>query len=161
MKLNATLIFEIISFLILVAILGKYAYRPLMKFLDERSGQIKTDIEEAQKNRSEAEKNLALSQKELEQARKQALDIQETAKRQSEESKEKILKEAEEKTSSLMAQSRKDILQESEQAKINLRTFVAKTSVSIASKILKKEINEKDNDRLIREGLEDLKKDER
>lgn len=157
MKLNATLIFEVISFLILVAILAKYAYRPLLKFLDERSGQVKATLEEAEKKKIEAEKKLSLSQKELDRARRQALDIQESAKRQSEELGEKILGEAEKKASSLITQSRKDILQETQQAKINLRTFIAGVSVSIASKILKREINEKDDSRIIEEGIKDLK----
>jgi len=157
MKINATLIFEVISFLILVAILAKYAYRPLLKFLDERSGQVKATLEEAEKRKIEAEKKLSLSQKELDRARKQALDIQESAKRQSEELGEKILGEAEKKASSLITQSRKDILQETQQAKVNLRTFIAGVSVSIASKILKREINEKDDTRIIEEGIKDLK----
>ncbi len=157
MKLNATLIFEVISFLILVAILAKYAYRPLLKFLDERSRQIKANLEEAEKREIEAERKLSLSQKELDRARRQALAIQESAKRQSEELGEKILGEAEKKASSLMTQSRKDILQETQQAKINLRTFFAGVSVSIASKILKREINEKDDSRIIEEGIKDLK----
>ena len=157
MNLNATLIFEVISFLILVAILAKYAYRPLLKFLDERSGQVKATLEEAEKKKIEAEKKLSLSQKELDWARGQALAIQESAKRQSEELGEKILGEAEKKASSLITQSRKDILQETQQAKINLRTFIAGVSVSIASKILKREINEKDDSRIIEEGIKDLK----
>jgi len=157
MKLNATLIFEVISFLILVAILAKYAYRPLLKFLDERSGQVKATLEEAEKKKIEAEKKLSLSQKELDWARGQALAIQESAKRQSEELGEKILGEAEKKASSLTTQSRKDILEETQQAKINLRTFIAGVSVSIASKILKREINEKDDSRIIEEGIKDLK----
>ncbi len=157
MKLNATLIFEVISFLILVVILAKYTYRPLLKFLDERSGQIKTNLEEAEKKKIEAEGKLSLSQKELERTRRQALAIQESAKRQSEELGEKILGEAEKKASSLITQNRKDILQEIQQAKINLRIFIAGVSVSIASKILKREINEKDDSHIIEEGIKDLK----
>lgn len=157
MKLNATLIFEVISFLVLVAILGKYAYGPLLKFLDERSRQIKENLEGAEKKQNEAGQNLTLSQKELDEAKKEALVIKEEAKRQSEESREKILKEAEEKASSLVAQSRKDISQEIEQAKTRLRTFIASVSVSIASRILKKELKEKHDSRLIEEGIEDLK----
>jgi len=119
--------------------------------------EVKATLEEAEKKKIEAEKKLSLSQKELDWARGQALAIQESAKRQSEELGEKILGEAEKKASSLITRSRKDILQETQQAKINLRTFIAGVSVSIASKILKREINEKDDSRIIEEGIKDLK----
>jgi F-type H+-transporting ATPase subunit b len=161
MRLNATLIFEVISFLILVVILGKYAYQPLLKFLDERSKSIKENLDEAEKKRSEAERILAQSQKELDEAKKQALTIKEEAKRQSEESREIILREAEETASSIIAQSRKAILKEIEQAKIKLKAFIADTSVTIASKILKREIKEKDHESLLKDSLEGLKRYER
>jgi len=120
-------------------------------------GRSKLLWKKGKKKKSKPKKKLSLSQKELDRARRQALDIQESAKRQSEELGEKILGEAEKKASSLTTQSRKDILEETQQAKINLRTFIAGVSVSIASKILKREINEKDDSRIIEEGIKDLK----
>lgn len=157
MEFNATLIFEIISFMILVFILGKYAYKPLLQFLDERSRHIEMNIAEAEKNKAKTEENFIQAQKELREAREHAISLKEETKRQSEENKEKILREAQIQAASIMEQSRRDILTEIEHAKNELRASIAKTSVLIASKILQKEIREDDHKQLIEEGINNLK----
>ena len=154
----ATLIFEVVSFLILVAILAKYAYGPLVHFLDERSKQISNNIAEAKKTREDAEKNLEQSTEELNEAKRHALEMKKETKRQTEELRERTLREAEEKASALISQSREDISEEIKQAKAKLKEFVARASVAIASKIIKREIKEEDHKELLEENVENLKK---
>lgn len=158
MTLNATFIFEIVSFLFLVAVLAKYAYRPIVKIMDERSEQIKADMDKAEGAKIEAERNVKDTMKALEEAKREALRIKEENRKQSEESREKLLRDAEKQAIDIIEQSRRDILTEVEHAKAGLQAFIAKTSVSIAGKILQKEIKEKDHANFIKEGIKNLDK---
>ena len=55
-SLNGTLLFQFINFFILVAILAKFAYKPLLKVLEERRNKIASDLDEAAKARQDADK---------------------------------------------------------------------------------------------------------
>lgn len=75
-----TLIFQILAFLILVFLLGKYVYPVLMKSVDKRQAEIESASEaavEAEKKAAEAEKNI---EKLLATARREAAEIVTTAK---------------------------------------------------------------------------------
>ncbi|MFH1856935.1 MAG: F0F1 ATP synthase subunit B [Candidatus Omnitrophota bacterium] len=156
MNINATLLFEVIGFLLLVAVLGKYAYKPLLSFLDERSAEIKKNIEEAEKHRLESEKSYKQAQDDLKEAKKHALFIKEDSQKQADEAREKILREAEERAVSLIEESRKDILSEIEHANAEVKSVIAQSAVAIASKILRKEIKEEEHRALVEEGLKNL-----
>ena len=54
-EFDATFFAQIINFLILLFILGKFAYKPLMKVLDERRERVANDLETAEKTRVEPE----------------------------------------------------------------------------------------------------------
>lgn len=158
MQLNATLIFEIISFLILLAILTRYVYKPFLKLIDERSLQIRNNLAEAEQKRMESEKNYLKMQQDINEAKREVLFLKEETKRHSEELKEKILKEAEEKAGAILVQNRQDIVREIEHSKAELKLLIAQTSVAIASKILEREIKEDDHEALIQEGIKNLRK---
>ena len=52
---DATFFAQIVNFIILLCILGKFAFKPLMNMLDERSNRIANDLDSAEKTRVEAE----------------------------------------------------------------------------------------------------------
>ena len=68
-EFDATFFAQIINFLILLFILGKFAYKPLMKVLDERRERVANDLEAAEKTRVEAEALKAQYSKQLADAR--------------------------------------------------------------------------------------------
>ena len=92
--LNATLIAQIINFLLLVALLTKFAYKPLMKALADRQAKIADSLNSAEQERAEAAKLRQEYQQQLLDARTQAQAIVEKAMRLAEQSKEEILEEA-------------------------------------------------------------------
>ena len=57
MNINATLIIQLVSFLILAGLLAKFFYRPLTEFLDKRAGQVQSVIEEAKNDQQQAREN--------------------------------------------------------------------------------------------------------
>ena len=92
--LNATLLIQIFNFLLLVALLTKFAYKPLMSMLAEREQRIAGSLEAAEQERQEAAKLKEEYLKELAAARNQAQQIVEKANRLAEQNKEDLLQAA-------------------------------------------------------------------
>ena len=92
--INATLIAQIINFLILLFILKKFAYGPLMQVMKEREDKISSSLEAADNDKKAAEELKAEYQKQLALARTQAQEIVDKAIKIAEESKQQILAEA-------------------------------------------------------------------
>ena len=89
-ELNGTLIAQIVNFLILVGILTKFAYKPLMKALEDRQKKIADSIDSAERERQEAQQLKLNYQQQLSDARAEAQAIVEKAEKLAEETKEQI-----------------------------------------------------------------------
>jgi F-type H+-transporting ATPase subunit b len=150
------MIFQLVMFLILLALLRKYAYGPLMNVMKQREEYIAKEISAAEKNHEEAKK-LAEEQRELlKKSRQEAQNIIENAKKLAEEQKEEIIKAARQEAERIKESALKEIAQEKEQAVNALREQVASLSVLIASKVIEKELNEQDQEKLINEYIKEV-----
>ncbi len=158
MNLNATLIIEVVSFLILIGLLTKLLYRPLLNFLDERARGIKEAVEEADKNRNLAQAHLGEARKHLEQTREEALEIKEKAKVEAEEARVRLLDIAQTQAKELKEEMRQELTEEVEKVSKELKKKLGELSVMIAEKVLGREIKEKDQRKLIEETLKELER---
>ncbi|MCJ7840574.1 F0F1 ATP synthase subunit B [Lederbergia sp. NSJ-179] len=146
--------FTLVAFLVLMFILKKVAWGPLMGVMIKREEYIATEIEEAEKNRAESN-NLLEQQKELlREARQEAQEMIENSKQHGEVQREEIIKMARQEAERLKESARIEIEQEKEQAITALREQVASLSVMIASKVIEKELNEEDQQKLIDEYVQ-------
>lgn len=93
LDINGTLIAEIIAFLLMLGVLARWVYPPIIKAAETRQNQIKQQLEQAEKARKEADERLQTAQEEIQKARVQAGQIVERANRAAEQ----ILQEAQEK----------------------------------------------------------------
>ena len=80
--LNGTLLFQFVNFFILVAILAKFAYKPILKVLEDRRNKIATDISSAEEARATAEKLKADYEAQLQKAHMEAQAIVDKAVKQ-------------------------------------------------------------------------------
>lgn len=154
--LNATLIAQIINFLILVAILTKVAYKPLLKILDERKRKIADSIEFAEKERAAAEQLKAEYQQQLALARAEAQNIVEKAARLAEQTKEEILAQARAEHAKMLKAAQEEIDRERAKALSDLRGEVAALSIAAASKIIAKNIDAETNSKLVADFIDKL-----
>ncbi len=156
MSINFTLILQIISFLILLTLLTKFLYKPFVKYLDKRTGDLKNLIEGTEADRKTAEENLQFSKNELHKAKEQSLQLKETAAREADKEKIKTLDEAKKEAIEILSKAERDIKKEIEKAKTDATKDIASLSVTLAKKILEREISEKDHKRLIEESLKEI-----
>ncbi|MDP8239856.1 MAG: F0F1 ATP synthase subunit B [Candidatus Hatepunaea meridiana] len=147
------MIWTIISFVILLYILNKAAWKPILKALDEREKGIKDDINTAKTAREKAESSLEEYRKQLAEAQSEAQKIvaksREDAERIGEELKAKYQADAE----ALLEKARKQIDLESQAAINEIRNEVAGLAIVTAEKIIGKALDSEDHRRLVSESL--------
>lgn len=151
-----TLIFTWVNLLILFLLVKKLFFKPINKMLDARKAEIESDYAKA----TEAEKRAAEMKTEYEgklsNAQAEAGRIVSDAVKNAEMRSDAIVKEAEEKAQSMIERAQKNIEAQKESAFCELQGEISSMAVSIAEKIIKKDIDEKDHEKLINCALEGL-----
>ncbi len=142
-----------VIFLILMLLLKKFAWGPLMDVMQQREELVSSEIDAAEKARKEAQTLLEEQQAILKEARTEAQTILEGAKKQADASKEEIVSAARAEAARLKESAVRDIEAEKEKAIAAVREEVVSLSVLAASKVLGKEISEADNSALIKETI--------
>lgn len=149
------IIFQLVSFVILMLLLKKFAFGPLMGIMKDREEHVASEIESAEKNRAEAAALLEEQRAMLKDARQQSLALIEDAKKHGEEQREEIIAVARQEAERVKQSAKIEIEQQKEQAITALREQVASLSVMIASKVIEKELNEADQQKLINEYIQE------
>ncbi|PLR67866.1 MULTISPECIES: F0F1 ATP synthase subunit B [Bacillaceae] len=150
------IVFQLVIFLILLALLRKYALGPVMNIMKQREEHISSEINASEAKHAEAKK-LAEEQRELlKQARQESQNLVESAKKLGEKQKEDIIQVARAEAERLKQSAIKEIAQEKELAVAALREQVASLSILIATKVIEKELNEQEQEKLIHDYIKEV-----
>ncbi|PLS18337.1 ATP synthase F0 subunit B [Bacillus sp. M6-12] len=152
---SGDIIFQLVIFIILLALVKKFAWGPLMGIMKQREEFIANEITAAEASRAEASKLLEEQRELLKQSRVEAGQLIENAKKQGEAQREDIITTARAEAERLKESARREIVQEKEKAVSALREQVASLSVLIASKVIEKELSEADQEKLIKEYIQE------
>ena len=155
-SINGTLIFQIINFVVLVAILAHFAYKPLLKTLADRREKIASDLDSAAKDREEAAKIKAEYETQMQNARAEAQAIIDKAVKQAD-------KEAQAQLDAIRAQidrekqvAQAEIKNEREAAIKQMRNEVVTLSMAVAEKLLQKNMDNDMNAKLVADCIQKL-----
>ena len=143
----------VLIFGILMILLKKFAWGPLMGIMQEREELVAKDIDAAEKARKETSAILEEQKALLKEARTEAQAIIEGAKKQGEATREEIVGAARAEADRLKESAIRDIEAEKEKAIAAVREELVSLSVLAASKVLGKEISEADNSELIKQTI--------
>lgn len=150
------MIWTIAAFLITLFILSKLAFPKIGEALDRRQRMIEGEIDDAEKLRAEAEQILADYRKRLQEARVQADEIVERARKAGELHEHESLEAAKEKREQLLEQTRRDVEAETRRAIEEIRSEVAELTVLATEKVTRKALSADDQKRLVEEALSEL-----
>lgn len=153
---QSLIIWLTVTFVVLLVLLRKFAYGPILDTLDKRSQHIQDALDQAEKLKTDADTMFAEYSKQLENAKKEANKIVEQGKKISEQIKQEMVEKAKEQSSNLIRQAENEIENKKEEALKELRQNVAMLSVSVAEKVLKKSIDEKEHRRLLEDSMEEV-----
>jgi F-type H+-transporting ATPase subunit b len=149
-------IWTILTFLVLLTLLGKFAWRPLLDALDRRQEMIRKSLDEARQARQELEKVRTESAQILAGARAEADAIisrtRADAVRVGEEMKQKARADAE----NILRNAERQIELETSRALQKIRHEAIDLSVAIASKIIRRNLSKEDNESLIAETFKEI-----
>ncbi|MCC3356233.1 F0F1 ATP synthase subunit B [Bacillus sp. REN16] len=150
------IIFQLVVFIILMALLKKFALGPIMNIMKQRESHIASEIDSAEQNNQEAKKLVEEQRELLKKSRSEAAELIENARKLGDEQKEGIIQAARDEANRLKEAAKKEIITEKEQAVIALREQVASLSVLVASKVIEKELSLKDQEKLINEYIQEV-----
>ncbi len=157
MELNPGLtLWVAITFLVLIVVLAKVAWGPIVKMLDERERTIRDAIDQAKKERAEAEKLLAQQKDSLAQARREAAELAKKNQQEVEALRAELTAKARKEADELVAAARRTIEEETRKASVDLKAQVADLAVGAATRIVKSSLDEKAQRALVEEYLREL-----
>lgn len=146
---------QLVLFLVLLALLGKFAWGPFMNMMKEREDYISNEIDSAEKNHQEAINMQQQASEELKKTREDAQSIIEDARKTAGAQERDIIESARKEAERLKISARQEIEQERDKAVQTLKDQVASMSVMIASKVIEKELSEKDQEALINQYIDE------
>jgi len=144
---------QIVNFLVLAYILTRVLYKPVRKFLDERSAFVENQLRTAEENRRAAEKMRQDLEKQLAEQSKQAKEYIDQALRRGEALQEEIIAKAKQEADEIRQRAVLDIQLEKEKAWAELREQAAQLSLELASKVMKASLDHQTHEHLIRDTL--------
>ena len=139
-----------------VYVLGKYAWPTIQNGLLKREQFIRQSLQDAKRDREEAAARLQEYIDKLQQARAEASAIVEEGRRDAEEVKRRILEEGQREAAASLDRAKREISIAKETAIKDLYSAAAGLATSAAAKIVKKELNPADHERLVAEAIAEI-----
>jgi len=149
-------VWTILTFLVLVWLLRRFAWTPLLEALDRREKLIASAVEDAQRTKAELERVKQDSEKLLAEARREGQELVSRARADAERLRTELREKATEEATALTRNAEREIQYETRRAVQQLRTEAVDLSLQIASKLLRRNVTREDNDALIKEFVDQI-----
>jgi F-type H+-transporting ATPase subunit b len=145
-----------ITFIVLLFVLGKFAWGPIVKMLVEREATIRDAIESAKKERAEAERLLADQKQALAKATREAAELARRNQQEVEALRQELTAKARKEADDLVATARQQIAEELSKARAELKAQVADLAIDAAGRLVKANLDEKAQRKLVEEYIAQL-----
>ena len=149
-------LWTILTFMVLLGLLAKFAWNPLLALLDKREEMIRQSLDDAQETKQELQRLQQESKEILSKARVEAQSILAQTRSEAEKLKGEIKQKAKAEADSILRDAEKQIQVETEKAIAVVKHEVIDLSLLVASKLIKKNLSKEDNQSLIEESLKQV-----
>jgi len=149
-------IWTVLTFLVLLTLLAKFAWTPLLQALETRQQGIRKALDDAQAAKQELERLEQESAQIVRRARAEAEAIVTQSRADADRLREEIRQKAKADAEGILRNAERQIQLETGRALQQIRSEAVDLSVSIASKIIQRNISKEDNQRLIDEALKQV-----
>jgi F-type H+-transporting ATPase subunit b len=151
------IIWSLLTFAVVLFVLGKFAWGPILRALQKREDFIRNSLEQAKQDRDEAEARLKEYSDKLQAAKNEGTAIVQEARRDAEEVKRKIEEDARGEADAIIERAKREIGIATDTAVKELYSLTAKLSTDVAARIIRKELDPAQHERLIAESIEELR----
>jgi F-type H+-transporting ATPase subunit b len=152
------MIWTVVTFVLVVFVLGRFAWKPLLQALEEREGRIRADIRSAEDARKAAEKLRGDYDAQLAQVEARTRELIAQAQKDAQRLREEMLKAAQDENARLTERTRQQLAEEQRRLVQELRAEVAEVSVKAAEKLIRKSVDKGLQDQFVKEALADFEK---
>jgi F-type H+-transporting ATPase subunit b len=154
--INGTVIVEILTFLIMLAVLARYVYPQVVRLAEARQRAVADLLREAEKARADAEADIKEAQAKLDEARKTAQQVIDAAAKSSEQLRQELREKAEEESRRTVENARKQIESERDQAIRSVRPEVADLVVQATEKVIGESLDDRKHKALVERAIEEV-----
>ena len=148
----------LVTFVILVGLLRRYAWGPILGAMNAREDGIKSDLDNARKEREDAQRLLVEHRDLLSLARKERAEAVEAGRRDAERLKSEILDEARKQREQLLKQAESQVAAGLRQARAELKGEAADLAIQAAGKLMGRNLDDATQRRLVEDYLADLER---
>lgn len=151
-------IWTTVVFVLLVIVLGKFAWKPLLKSLQDREEKIRESLEQSERARAEAAELLKQNERAMAKADEEYQKIVREARALGDKMREEIVAKANQQAQQQLQAAKEEIQRDIDAAKQQLREEVADLAVKAAGKILDETLDPTKHRKIIDKAVEQLKR---
>ncbi|MGH7299352.1 MAG: F0F1 ATP synthase subunit B [Candidatus Rokuibacteriota bacterium] len=152
-NLDRSLLIQAINFLLLLVILAKLLYKPLLTKMEERTQAIRKSLDEAQAARADAQREREEHAAKLAAANAEAQAIRATALKEAAEEQRRLVEAARGEAGRLVESARNEMAQEVRRARQELRQEVADLAITAAERLIRKSLRDEDHRRIVHDAI--------
>jgi F-type H+-transporting ATPase subunit b len=155
-QIDGTVIVELITFLLMLAILARYVYPEIVRLAEARQRAIAEQLKEAEQSRAEAEERLKEAEAKLADARKTAQNVLDAANKSGEQLRQELRQKAQEESKRTVDAARKEIEAERDEAVRSVRREVAELVVAATEKVIGETLDDDKQRKLIDRAIAEV-----
>ena len=152
-SIDKSLIIQAINFVVLLFVLQRLLYKPLLAKMDERSGAIKKSLDEAQAARAEATRQQEENAARLKAAYAEAAAIREQALKEAAEEQKRLVDAARAESQRMIESAKTQMDADVRRAREELRREVSDLAVGVAEKLIRKSLRDEDHRRIVADAI--------
>lgn len=146
----------VVTFLVLLAVLRKIAWKPLLDALDSREKRIDDALHKAEKAQKEAEEAIAENRKRSEEAMRQAEQLIEQARKDAEQTRQKMIEEARAESRRVVEQDMRRLEAEQRAAMQEMRSIAADLAIRAAGRLIQSSLTEQQQREIVDQFLKEV-----
>lgn len=147
-----------LAFIVLLLVVFYFAYKPVKKLLKQRKDYVEGKIKDAEQKQMDAKVKVEEAEKQIAASRLEAMEIVEQAKMDAAKEREEIKAQAKLDADKEVERAKQQIAQEIEASKDEVHKEIVSVALDASKKVLSREVNSKDNEKLIDDFIKDLDK---
>jgi F-type H+-transporting ATPase subunit b len=152
-NLDWSLLIQALDFALLLAVLWRFLYRPLLAKMEERSQAIRKSLDEAQAARADAQREREEHAAKIQAAHAEAQAIRAAALKDAAEEQLRLVAAAREEAARLVGSAKAELEQDVRRAKQELRREVSDLAIGVAERLIKKSLRDEDHRRIVEDAI--------
>jgi F-type H+-transporting ATPase subunit b len=152
-SIDKSLIIQAINFILLLLVLHRFLYKPLLAKMEERSAAIKKSLDEAQAARAEATRQQEENAARLKTAYAEAASIREQALKEAADEQRRLVEAARAESQRMIETAKAQMEADVRRAREELRREVSDLAVAVAEKLIRKSLRDEDHRRIVDDAI--------